>query len=57
MLMTRFFHAATAAFRAFHASLLSPAAGRPASQPRPVWDDGTDYDTPTFLRRRTAQTM
>lgn len=53
-MLTRLFHATTAAFRAFHVSLLSREADH-SGQPRHAWDDGTDYDIPTFLRRRAAQ--
>lgn len=47
-MLKRFLQAMTAATRAFRTSLLS----QPICLPRPVWDDGIDYDVPTFLRRR-----
>jgi hypothetical protein len=47
-MLKRFLQAMTAATRAFRASLLP----QPIRLPPPVWDDGIDYDVPTFLRRR-----
>ncbi len=37
-----------AASRAYRAALLPEM---PVRRPRPVWDNGTNYDVPTFLRR------
>ncbi len=42
--------AVIAAVRAFRASLL-PEMPDATRRPRPVWDNGTNYDVPTFLRR------
>lgn len=53
-MLKRFFHAVTAASRAFRDSFQPPTAVR---QPRPVWDDGTDYNVPTFIRRGGSFTL
>ncbi len=46
----RFLHGLTLAFRAFHPA--TPLPPRVILAPRPAWDNGTNYDVPTFLRRR-----
>lgn len=40
-------HAFRAAIQAFHATLSMP----PVRYNHPVWDNGIDYNIPTFLRR------
>jgi len=42
--------AVIAAFQAFRAALL-PEIPEAVRRTRPVWDNGTNYDVPTFLRR------
>lgn len=46
-MLQRIHQALRAALRAFRTEWLTPSL----YHPRPVWDDGTDYDVPTFLRR------
>ena len=48
-LSNRFLHTLTGVFRTSPTTPLPPRVVLP---PRPVWDNGTDYDIPTFLRRR-----
>jgi hypothetical protein len=51
----RFIHAVIVALMAFRSdwktNLLPSSMCCPS---RPVWDDGTNYDIPTFLRRRAG---
>lgn len=53
-MLKRFFQALGAAIEAFQASMQPQA---PARAPRPVWDDGTDYSVPTFIRQRRGFTL
>ncbi len=53
-MLKRFFHALTAAGQTFRDSLRPPAVARRC---RPVWDNGTDYNVPTFIRRRASFTL
>ncbi len=46
-MLQRIHQAMLAAIRAFRATLLTPSI----RLPRPAWDNGTNYDVPTFLRR------
>lgn len=46
--------AVIAAIRAFRTSLLQEAP-QTVHHPRPVWDNGTNYDVPTVLRRSSMQ--
>jgi hypothetical protein len=49
-MLTRIPNALIAAVKAFRASLIhQPVASRPG------WDNGINYDVPTFLRRSAAQ--
>ena len=50
-MLKRIPQAMLAAIRAFRVSL-KPEPIRPV---RPAWDDGTNYDVPTFLRRSVTQ--
>lgn len=52
-MLQRLIHAVAAGIRAFRSDLNGRLLPRTLGQPRPVWDNGTDYDVPTFLRRRT----
>jgi hypothetical protein len=50
----RFIHAVIAAIKAFHSDWKTSFLRPLTHSPRPVWDNGTNYDIPTFLRRRTG---
>lgn len=52
-MLNRIAHALSAAAWAFRATL-SPQPTRPT---RPAWDNGINYDVPTFLRRNAIQSM
>jgi len=53
-MLKRFIRAVAAAFRAFCDTFQASAAMRP---PRPVWDNGTDYNIPAYLRRGGGLTL
>ncbi len=55
-MLKRVRYALIAAVRAFRAPLL-PERSEMTRQPRPVWDNGTNYDVPTFLRRGLNQSL
>ena len=50
----RFVHAFITALRAFHADWRTGLLRSSVRQPRAVWDNGIDYDTPAYLRRRVG---
>ena len=55
-MLKRFIRAVIAAFRTVSFRWEAFPGPRIVTIPRPVWDDGTNYDIPTFLRRRHTAT-
>lgn len=53
-MLKHFIHAVMTALPAISLRWEAFPAPRTVIMPRPVWDDGTDYDIPTFLRRRAG---
>lgn len=53
-MLKRFSHAALAAIRAFRADWRTYFQTQPSRLSRPVWDNGTNYNIPAYLRRRVG---
>lgn len=53
-MLKSFTHAVLVALRAFRADWEASSLQASIRSPRPLWDNGTDYDVPTFLRRRAG---